>query len=190
MPAHTGPGPAVRRAKFTPLSDGIGTITPTNPEGRATEKQIEYLRVLGHEREVGMTVEDFDIMLDVWIEAGICTKGFISEQITEYKDKPKRPKPVTAPGYYAKEGQYYVVVMNKAKTHTYAKRLVTSGTKVSWEYEPGAVGALGTLTPLSIEEAAAWGHLHGHCIICCRPLTDSKSVMNGIGPVCAKKLVR
>lgn len=161
---------------------------PRNPEEPATERAIGYLRNLGHEREVGMSIEDFDIMLDVWIEAKITTAGFVSDQINEYKDRPKRPVKETEPGYYAKDGHYYAVVLNKAKTHTYAKELIVTEGKASWEYKPGAVRALGALTPLTIEEAAKWGHLHGHCIVCCRPLTDPASVTNGIGPVCAKRL--
>ena len=166
----------------------VGTARPAfdgtlkNPDGPATEKAVGYLRNLGHERECGMSVEDFDTMLDVWVEAGIATAGFVSEQIGQYKEMPKRPVKETEPGYYAKDGQYYVVVLNKAGTHTYAKRLIVAEGKVSWEYEQGAVRALGALTPLTVEEAAKWGHLHGKCIICCRPRTDPASVKNGIGP--------
>lgn len=160
------------------------------PQMGATKKAIEFLRSLGHEREIGMTVEDFDVMIDIWIEAGICTVGFVSEQIEDYKSKPKRPVKETEPGYYVKDNQYYVVVMNKAGTRTYAKRLIPNGHRWSWEYEAGAVRTLGHLTPLSVEEAAKWGHLHGRCIICCRPLTDPESVKNGIGPTCSKRLKR
>jgi hypothetical protein len=157
----------------------------------ATEKQMGYLRVLGHEYDIGMTIEDFDIMLDVWRDAGLCTKGFVSTKIGEYKTFPKRAVKETEPGYYTKDGQYYVVVMNKAKSHTYAKQLTESPTgKVTWEYIPGAVRRLGDLEPLTLEEAAKWGHLSGKCIVCCRPLTDPKSVTDGIGPVCAKKVKR
>ena len=161
-----------------------------NPDGKATDKAIEYLRNLGREREIGMSVEDFDVMLGIWLEADLCTAGFVSDQINEYKDKPKRPVKQVEPGYYTKDHQYYVVVLNKAGNATYAKRLVVSDGKASWEYEKGAVRTLGDLHPLSVTEAATWGHLHGKCIICCRPLTDAKSVMGGIGPVCKKKLER
>lgn len=162
-----------------------------NTDNPATEKQINFLRLLGHEREIGMTVEDFDTMLSIWIDADLCTKGFVSERIGEYQNQPKRAVKETEPGYYTKDGKYYVVVLNKAKTHTYAKELIEfPNGKVSWEYKAGAVRQLGDLAPLSVEEAAKWGHLHGKCIICCRPLTDPKSVTDGIGPVCAKKLKR
>ena len=157
-----------------------------NPTAPATEKAIGFLRSLGHDRQCGMSVEDFDVMLDIWIEAGITTAGFVSEQINDYKSMPKRAVKSVEPGYYTLDGQYYVVVKTKDGERTYAKRLV--GT--SWEYEKGAVMSLSSLTPLSVEEASAWGHLHGKCIVCMRPLTDPKSVTNGIGPVCAKKLVR
>lgn len=100
-----------------------------------------------------------------------------------------------APGYYVTaDDTLYVVVENKAHTHTYAKRLViTQGPARStarWEYEAGAGRALAASDhePLSVEKAASLGHLHGFCVICCRPLTDPESVTRGIGPVCASRL--
>jgi Family of unknown function (DUF6011) len=157
-------------------------------DGPASDAALAYFRVLGHERECGMTPEDFDTMLSIWREGGIATAGFISEQIDEYKALPKRPVKSVEPGYYVKDGNYYVVVKTKDGQRTYAKQLIPTATGMTWEYKKGAVAALGALTPLTVEEAAKWGHLHGRCIICCRPLTDPTSVKAGIGPICAKRL--
>jgi len=187
--AYTAARP--RYMRTSPVTPTGETPTVKNPTAPATEKAITFLRSLGHDRLCGMSVEDFDVMLDVWIEQGIATAGFVSDQINEYKNLPKRAVASTEPGYYTLDGKYYVVVKTKDGERTYAKELVTAASgSVSWEYKKGAVRALGALTPLTVEEAAKWGHLHGRCIICCRPLTDAKSVTNGIGPVCAKKLAR
>lgn len=180
-PVLTGEG-AVRAAYATNYS--------RRPDAMATDKAVNFLRNLGHEYDIGMTIEDFDVMLGIWKEASLLTSAFVSERIEEYKACPKRPETSVAEGYYTTDGLYYKVVLNKAKTGSYAKQLILVEGKAKWEYAKGAVNSLRGLTPLSVEEAAAWGHLHGQCIICCRPLTDPESVMAGIGPVCAKKLKR
>lgn len=162
-----------------------------NPDAPATEKQVEFLTSLGNTRDCGMSVEEFGFMLGAWKEAGVLTKGFVSEQIEAFKAYPKRATAAAAPGYYTLDGEHYVVVKTKDGARTYAKHLTKSEAgKFSWEYAPGLGAKMAHMTPLTLEEAAAWGHLHGICMICCRPLTDSKSVLNGIGPVCAKKVTR
>ena len=113
---------------------------------------------------------------------------------------------MATPGYYVTaDDQYVVVVENKTKTATYAKRLVVvepdcggcangepcgSGCRftASWEYAPGVAATLAGLEPLTVEQAASFGHLHGVCMICCRALTDPESVQRGIGPVCIKRV--
>ena len=162
-------------------------IDPNQP---ATDNQMEFIRNLGRDREIGMDVEDFNVMLSVWIEAGLCTKGFISSQIEEYKSKPYRPTVGAEPGYYVSpdDDKFYVVVQNKAKTNTYAKVLTKVGNKWTWEYAPGMGRKLASMTPMIIDVAAAWGHLHGQWLVCLRPLTDPESVKAGLGPVCAKRI--
>lgn len=107
-------------------------------------------------------------------------------------DKPQAAKP----GYYVRGAEdareVLVVVENRAKTGTYAKRLEisTGGLKTTarWEYAPGVGRTLAGLEPLTVEEAARLGHMHGVCVICARSLTDPDSVQRGIGPVCAARL--
>lgn len=55
---------------------------------------------------------------------------------------------------------------------------------------PAAQGstARAGLQPLTPEEAAKLGRLHGCCVICGRTLTDPTSVNAGIGPVCGRKV--
>lgn len=111
---------------------------------------------------------------------------------------------MAAPGYYVTSGEesdgevpptVYVVVENRAKTATYAKRLEVTRNEggrntARWEYAPGAGKNLAAegLHPLGVKEAARLGHLHGVCVVCARGLTDPDSVMRGIGPVCAARL--
>lgn len=163
----------------------------TNPDAPATEKQLDFLTSLGHQRDCGMSVEDFDAVFAVWDEAGVLTKGFVSARIEEYKALPKREVKSAQPGYYSLDGEFYVVVKTKDGARTYAKRLTKSeGGKFSWEYAPGLGAKMASMVPMTEAQAGEWGHLHGHCMICLRPLTDPSSVQNGIGPVCASKLRR
>lgn len=109
-------------------------------------------------------------------------------------DQKPRPKVEAEPGYYVTDdNEYVVVVMNRDRTHTYAKRLEVTKirgqrSKARWVYSPGLGYDVAHLKPVTVEEAARFGHLHGVCLICCRALTKPESVKNGIGPVCAEKI--
>lgn len=111
--------------------------------------------------------------------------------------KPRPEKKNAAPGYYVRnstdgEQEFLVVIENRAKTNTYAKRLtVTRGAdgrkKARWEYAKGLGFKVADMSPMTLAQAAQFGHLHGVCLVCCKQLTDPESVKRGIGPVCAKK---
>lgn len=127
--------------------------------------------------------------------------GSASQAINDLLTLPRRPQSEiahAAPGYYvADTGEFVVVVENRAKTRTYAKTLLltehaqddgSTRKHATWAYSAGLAGRVAHMEPMTMEEAAAFGHLHGICLICCRPLTDPKSVQRGIGPVCAEKV--
>ena len=171
-------------------------IFPTRP---ATPKQIAFLRTLADQREVpteGVAV------LAARMASGLFTSVEASHTIDTWKTYPykkRAPRKGAEPGYYYLpsedercEGRFIVVVENKAKTGTYAKVLTQQVsidvTRWAWEYQKGLAFQVADLTPLTIEQAKAWGKLHGHCIICARPLTDPASVEAGVGPVCAKRI--
>lgn len=105
--------------------------------------------------------------------------------------KPKPERKNAAPGYYVHGEDFLVVVENRAKTNTYAKRLVVTKengrSKARWTYAKGLGFAVADLTPMTLAQAASFGHLHGVCLVCCKQLTDPESVKRGIGPVCATK---
>lgn len=106
---------------------------------------------------------------------------------------PETPAKMAQPGYYKKGLDYLVVVENRNKTATYAKRLVlettaNGRTKARWVYAPGEAADVASVQPMTLKEAAKFGHMYGVCFVCCRPLTDPESVQRGIGPVCAKRV--
>ena len=163
------------------------------PHAPATEKQIAFMLALSQQRDIGMTPEDADLMISLWHEAGnVLTMGFVSAKIEEWKQAPRRETKQAGPGYYEYEGDLYVVVENKAKTHTYAKKLIRNGERWEWDYDAakGVATRLAGASPLTEDVAAKWGHLHGRCFKCLKPLTDPESVKRGFGPVCAKALKR
>ena len=92
--------------------------------------------------------------------------------------------------YCTSDGTFYRVQANKAKTNVYAKELIAHqvGNRPYWKYVGRTPFAnLGTHAKLTREQAADFGHTHGHCLICTRELTDEESVIRGVGPVCWSK---
>jgi uncharacterized protein DUF6011 len=147
----------------------------------ASPKQIAFATKLINERVTETVVQDLN---------GITSRE-ISRMIDALLRAPRRnEKPPTAPGFYVNDGTVIRVQWNKDKTHTYAKRLVIDSfaRKGTWTYAPGIAATLATAVPLTVEEAARLGHAHGVCMICGRELTVPKSVEDGIGPVCIKKI--
>ena len=185
-----------------------------------TEKQLSYLDALvGDMAALRKAVEGDAFDADLYVSLGKTrsrefTRVEISDVIGGMKDRLQeyrveneaalqavttattsaRPK-AAEPGYYVRDGEVFVVVENKAKTSTYAKRMTTytdegGANRGKWVYAPG-VGrdfAAAELVPLTVEEAAKLGRLYGICVICGATLTDPESVERGIGPVCAGKV--
>lgn len=154
----------------------------------ATDKQKAYLQTLAAERTLSEQM------------SADCGSATLSKSMASYLINALKGMPRTAssapstsakatPGYYVRGQAYYVVVENKSKTSTYAKVLAKSEAgRWFWAYAPGVGVTLADSTPLTLREAASFGHLHGVCIRCCADLTDPESVQRGIGPVCAKKM--
>lgn len=128
-----------------------------------------------------------------WVRAGagVLTKEggkWLTRHAGTCPPAPTKRHTPAAEGYYHHDGKIIVVVKNKRGDRTYAKVLTASPAgRWSWEYAPGVGASVAGLSPVSLSDAAAWGHLHGSCLVCCRSLTDPASVERGIGPVCAKK---
>jgi hypothetical protein len=161
----------------------------------ASEKQVAFVQKLIGERLTATLPEQMLESLADLQSGEEITGGQASALIDALMAAPRKPKAEAKPGYYTLAGDVFVVVQNKAKTHTYAKQMVIHLTaddkkRGSWEYKPGLGAQLAKSVPLTVQEAARLGHLHGICMVCGAALTDPKSVTNGIGPVCAKRLVK
>lgn len=159
----------------------------TVEQSLASEKQVNFITSLLESREVPENIVDVATTLPL-------KRKVASLVISEMLMCPKKPfgqgaakniKPVQE-GYYLLNNEVHLVVTGKTGNR-YAKKLVNPGHKPRWDYAPGVIKDLVDLTPLTLEEAAAFGHLNGYCLACGRNLTDPVSVQNGIGPVCAKK---
>lgn len=163
----------------------------------ASPKQVGFARDLVLRKATGglpASLQELVIKVEAGTDLSGKEVGTLIDWLLASPNKPLAEADKAKPGYYVREGEVFVVVENKAKTATYAKRMVLGktfkGKKGTWNYAPG-VGrniAHEGLEPLTIEAACALGHLHGACMICGRELTVAKSVAAGIGPVCIKKL--
>jgi hypothetical protein len=182
---------------------------PTRNDARpATTGQLGFIDSLIASRKIeidDLPADVFETLLDVGGHKDV-TMGEASALIACLKALPMRDTPARAdraakaePGYYSLDGDFYVIVTNKAGTSTYAKKMVVTAerfdmqhgrtrAKARWEYAPGIGARLAAAAPLTLEEAAAFGHLHGICAICCKQLTVPASVERGIGPICAARV--
>jgi hypothetical protein len=167
------------------------TTYKMQPGAEPTTKQADLLRRLAH--ELGKDMERADEILATRDRAGV--SAIIDQLFAEQRAaRPADAMPQKTAGYYLDaKGDAFVVVPNKAKTRTYAKKLTFIGNVEGdqmprWIYTPGAVYDLASLVKLTLDEAARLSHLCGRCIFCGRALEDPKSVNRGIGPVCIKKL--
>ena len=140
-------------------------------------KQLAFIASLAAERGVEAPV--------------VTTSKEASAAITALLETP-RPQPVTATeGYYRRGDDYIVIVPTKDGLRRYAKVLTEVGVtasgarKFKWQYAPGVAASLAGDTPVTLEEAAKWSHLHGVCLRCGRALKDPKAVGAGLGKICA-----
>lgn len=128
------------------------------------------------------------------------TKGFLSpkqENIlrsmyaksTAKPAKAENDNPVTEVGMYQHEQTIYRVKLSK-QGRLYAMRFVpTAPTKSErFEYANGAIYKLRADERMTVEQVASLGLAFGVCCVCGAELTDEKSVAQGIGPVCIKKV--
>lgn len=104
------------------------------------------------------------------------------------------------PGVYKlADGRIYAVRTRKDKTGLYAMKMVSntanrkmedgSHAKIEFEYEYGIVlgfesKVIKLSDRMSVEEGKQLATLYGKCIACQRTLKATKSVEQGIGPVC------
>jgi len=168
----------------------------------ATTKQITFLTSLLEERE-----HEYG---NVSAKLPELSNREASEIIDLLLKQPRRtvvaPATATAPAFERasqvgmyKHGEDIVKVQASKQTgNLYAKKLVQIGgqrlneqdarVKFDFQYAPGLVREIRSDERMSLEEAKAFGIKYGVCCVCGAFLCDAKSVSEGIGPVCAKRL--
>ena len=166
----------------------------------ASDKQLAFIKKLMDERpDWSEQLDDeqveraFDVMGQKLVTGGEAST--LIESLLAFPATREGEVPVAergGPGYYTRDGEFYVVVKSR-QGRLYAKQLAAHQTysgaeRFSWDYAPGVAATFAEADRVAVEQAAEWGHLHGHCFKCLKPLTDPKSVAAGIGPVCAKKV--
>lgn len=172
----------------------MSTYTIASPTAPASDAQINFYGVLAGQFAARMgglagTPEEATAKATEWAKAQ--NKKTVSDAISSLKAKvaamPKPKAAVVEPGYYVKGEDTYFVTTAKSTGNTYAKKWAVKygNKKASWVYAPGVMATLAGQTPMTLEQAKAFGHSHGYCIRCGAQLTDPKSVEAGIGPICA-----
>ncbi|MFD7835674.1 DUF6011 domain-containing protein [Streptomyces sp. NPDC059761] len=99
------------------------------------------------------------------------------------------PVPVTEEGMY-RHGETIYRVARSESGNLYAKEFIpgTDGSGASFQYAPGAIRDLSAADRLTADEAAEISRALKTCVVCARRLTNPKSVAQGVGPVCRKRV--
>jgi hypothetical protein len=181
-------------------STQVATVVPTRapmayqaPAAPARRSEGPTNRYAGKCRHCGIWVE-----AEAGTRANVAGRWLVAHlagQCPEPADEAEPAAPVAIPepaalGYYLHAGQVVRVVKAKTSDRRYAKRISygADGERATWDYVPGLVSQVTEAERLTVEQAAAYGHQHGNCMICGLALTVKKSVERGIGPVCYSKL--
>ena len=146
----------------------------------ASDKQVAFLTSLVSER-----------VYEGAVEFASLSSAEASALIGQLLNAPRKSgatfERVSEEGMYQNaEGEIYRVQRSRESGNLYAKRLdVFEG---GFVYEQGAIRKVKPSDRLSVEQAKALGVQYGFCIVCGQLLTDPKSVEQGIGPVCIKRV--
>jgi hypothetical protein len=140
----------------------------------ASDKQVAFINSLLSERVFSGEV-DF---------ANLTSKG-ASDLIGQLLTAPKQASTLAVGMYQLANGEIYRVQASRETGRLYAKHLdLING----FEYEAGAIYKITAGDRMTLDQAKLFGVETGFCCVCGILLTDPKSVANGIGPVCAKRV--
>jgi hypothetical protein len=158
----------------------------------ATDKQIAFAEKLMSEKQHNLTE----------LPTGRKDVSNIIDWLLRQPAKPKAQASGQAltPGVYqAPDGSLIKVQQSRGSSNVYAKvmtdfsgkRLTMTGEVVQWEwtYAPGLITHVTSSMKLDTIAAMDFGLRYGQCMWCGRKLKDAKSVMQSLGPVCAKKFM-
>lgn len=167
-----------------------------------TSRMVSYMLSLARERrlpEYGDTPDERAAFLQRELDERRLSKYGAMHVIDLLKAAPRDDRAgddALRPGVYRRNGDVFVVKLNRAQTALYAKRLVQIGgrrltedddvVKADFEYAPGALSQLRPDDLMTLEQAREYLVRYTHCMVCGRLLRDATSVLDSIGPVCRK----
>jgi hypothetical protein len=148
----------------------------------ASDKQVAFLTTLASER-----------VYEGATEFATLTSAEASNLIGQLLQAPRKSSTstsyerITEEGVYQNaEGDIFRVQRSRESGNLYAKRLdIFEG---GFVYEAGLLRKITPSDRLGVEQAKALGVQYGFCVVCGILLTDPKSVEQGIGPVCIKRV--
>lgn len=148
----------------------------------ASDKQVAFLTTLASER-----------VYEGATEFATLTSAEASNLIGQLLQAPRKSSTstsyerITEEGVYQNaEGDIFRVQRSRESGNLYAKRLdIFEG---GFVYEAGLLRKIVPSDRLGVEQAKALGVQYGFCVVCGILLTDPKSVEQGIGPVCIKRV--
>lgn len=163
--------------------------TPQAISNPATDKQIDYIRVLVDQKYPTADRAPYLKFLDT----AVISKARASEIITLLKTMPNvftRENDTHAEdvevGLYLVDGVAYKVKRAVyGSGFLYACRWDEEST--SFVKETGAIRKIRASHRMTLEQATPYGLAMSACAHCGRPLTDEDSIRIGLGPVCAGK---
>lgn len=168
-----------------------------------TGKQRTYLATLLDERTWTGRLDAYGTRLLLAYKTGKISKPGATRLIDRLKDCPRTQAAQTAlhsgssemeaeVGYYLFNDEVVHVERSKANPERHiARRMVPpthKGDRGRWVYTRGLVWRLKAEHRLTDEQARTLSRQYGVCILCGNTLSDPKSVEQGIGPHCARKL--
>jgi hypothetical protein len=155
-----------------------------------TDKQINFMLSLAAQRPTW--AKKHEITPETVRGYDRKTISFLIDQARQVPaEKPTATNPEALPlkdivpgSFWTLDGGVARVRRSQFSGRLYAERL--SEDSGHFEYVKGLLFRL--KARMTLEEAKAWGAQHSRCCVCGAFLTDPKSIENGIGPVCAKKV--
>lgn len=111
---------------------------------------------------------------------------------TQSGGAPAPTRKVPDAGVYTIGDDVFAVVYNRQRTHAYGRALVQNRHgKWRWIHDASVIGRVAAAgVPITLERAEQVGKLTGICAMCRRVLSDPESIARGIGPVCAKGMLK
>jgi Family of unknown function (DUF6011) len=140
----------------------------------ASDKQVAFINSLLGERVFSGEVDFANL-----------TSKMASDLIEQLLHAPRQVSTLSVGMYRTPDGEIYRVQASRETGRLYAKHLdLING----FEYEAGAIYKITAGDRMTLEQAKLFGVETGFCCVCGILLTDPKSVLAGIGPVCAKRV--